>query len=77
MFKELKELNKKLCDMFDELPAHYGFIAYVFDNSPDGRGAGFRRNADQGDALVAIIRIIQAFNLDKKAVVSCILEEDD
>jgi len=75
--KEVHELYQKIRRIFDKLPIHYGFIGYVFDNSPGGKGAVFLQNVDQGDALVAIIRLIQAFNLDKHAVINCILEEDD
>jgi len=75
--EELRELAEKIRRHFEELPSHYGFIGYVFDNSPEGLGIGFAANADIGDALVAIIRIIEAFNLDKDAVAACIREVDD
>jgi len=75
--EELRELAEKIRRHFEELPSHYGFIGYVFDNSPEGRGIGFYANADEGDALVAIIKIIQGFNLDKDGVITCILNIDD
>jgi len=64
----LQELIEKLSALFDELPSNYGFIAYIFDRSPDGMGGGFHRNADMGDALVAIQRIAEIFDIDLEKI---------
>lgn len=62
--EELKTLNEQLLKVFEHLPPTYGFIAYVYDNGVDGYGTGFNLNADRGDAMVAIERIAETFDID-------------
>ena len=42
-----------------------GCIVYVFDRREDGGGTGFNsKNCDAGDAMVAIKRIAERFDID-------------
>ena len=61
---KIEELQDKLFNQFTELDPQLGYIVYVFDNSENGQGTGFHRNADMGDALVAIKRIAEKFGID-------------
>jgi hypothetical protein len=46
-------------------PGNMGCIVYVFDTDEHGWGAGFNsKNCDTGDAMVAIKRIAERFEID-------------
>lgn len=49
-----------------------GCIVYVFDRSEDGGGTGFNsKNCDAGDAMVAIKRIAEQFDIDLEKLAGC------
>jgi hypothetical protein len=61
---ELEALTGEIAEAFFNLPENYGFIAYICDKDTGGYGTGFDRNVDTGDAMVAIKRIIEQFDID-------------
>lgn len=71
---ELPELMDKLNKEFSNLDDRYGYIVYCFDRSINGQGTGFHRNADKGDAMVAIQRIVKVFDIDPVALIAALTE---
>ena len=73
---ELEDVNDALLATFKHKASkNIGCIVYIFDKS-EGGGTGFNtHNCDLGDALVAISRIVEQFEIDLDALVEALGEE--
>ena len=66
-------VNDILYDAFKtSATAGIGCIVYVFDSREDGGDTGFNtKNCDMGDAMVAIKRIAEQFDIDLEKLAGC------
>lgn len=71
---DIVELRHRLDKEFNSLDERFGYIVYCFDAGSGGQGTGFHRNADSGDAIVAIQRIIEQFALEPGALMTTLTE---
>ena len=62
----VETVNDAMFDAFKNTATEdIGCIVYVFDRGAEGGGIGFNdKNCDMGDAMVAIKRISERFNID-------------
>ena len=61
---DIYKFREALKEQFSNLGDNLGYIVYCYDRGEEGLGTGFHRNADQGDAQIAIMRIAEQFGID-------------
>lgn len=68
--KDLEGVNEIMLNIFETAKTdNMGCIFYMFDKSENGGGTGFStRNSNKGDALVAIMRIMDKFGINQSAL---------
>jgi len=72
----IEEITERIQVLWEEhVPLSYGCVLYIFDSTlEEGKGVCICKNADFGDALIAIEAIIKLFGLNKEALAKMLLE---
>jgi len=72
--KLLEDMNNAMLVTFKAIAnKDIGYVFYIFDKNENGGGTGFNSlNCDKGDAIVAIKRIAERFNIDLETLAEVI-----